>query len=241
MLVYWKKIPLGKDFSQILALQIVVQLQSHCQKFHRLEKPELKSFPGIIKNNRTHGNPLKNKTANRWKINCPKNQKHWKTTGNSNAYTITRFLFQQLLTLSLNMLVQCSNATSAFWAWPYSLFCGTPFSILHNQLLNRISLMCQSLLLQYLSRIWMCTQSVDIDPHASHVTLLSSTEASIIIALQVGHFTAVSNDFISTEQVFADFITFPYITSSTNCTSRIGSLSNMMVELEVVLKYLLFW
>ena len=75
----------------------------------------------------------------------------------------------------------------------------------------------------------------------SQVTTASSTEASVITALQVGHFTVVSNDFISTGKIFANFITFSLITWSTNCTSRIASSSNTTVELVVILKYLSLW
>ena len=71
--------------------------------------------------------------------------------------------------------------------------------------------------------------------HTSQVTTASSTKASVITSLQVGHFTVVSNDFILTGQIFADFIT------STNCVSKIASLSSTTVELVVVLKYLSFW
>ena len=105
--------------------------------------------------------------------NTPQTQKKL----DSNPCTITRFLYQQLLTLSLNMLVQFSNEIFAFQARPD-----------------------------------MDVHSVDIDPHVSQVTMSLSTKASVITASQVGHFTVVSNDFISTEEIFADFTTFSLIT-----------------------------
>ena len=66
-------------------------------------------------------------------------------------------------------------------------------------------------------------------------------KASVITVWQVEHFTFVLNDFVSTEQIFADFVTFSMITSSLNCISKIASSSNTTVGSDVVLNYLSFW
>lgn len=157
-----------------------------------------------------HKNKLQNKLSLMITIKTKKELKSY-------LYTITRFLNQHILTLSLNMLVQFPNATFAFQArscfFPY----GTASAIQHNWLINRISLMCQCLLVQwYGCRLcWLWT------------TYLT------------GHNVVIHGSMH--DYCITGFITFSFITSSTNCASRIASSSNATVELEVILKYLSFW
>lgn len=151
----------------------------------------------------------------------------------SNPYIIIRFIYQQLLTLSLN-IVQFLKVAFGFPAHLFFLPCEASSAILHNRLLNfsDVSVSFTTIFVKD-----MDLHTFYIDRHASLVTMPSSTEAFMITGLQLGHFTAVSNDFISTEQIVADFIFFSFIASSTSSASRNASSSNTMVELEVVLKY----
>ena len=68
MLVFQKEIPFREGFFTNFSLTDCSSITNsclRCQKFCRLEKPELKSFPGIIKTNGIHGSS-KGKTARKF-------------------------------------------------------------------------------------------------------------------------------------------------------------------------------